>query len=369
MAYFTISPDTVNALGIIGDKDADYEVSRLADTGEQLSVPPIGATCSYDGWYENRCYLIRRGILRFDTSVLDGLSLISASIRFQNATVANPEGVALYVVEGYFSDPPELIDYGAMLAATTVFASINFADIDAGGWNDLPLSVDCINDYLGDGQNTFGLRCSLDVNDVVPTAQNYMSSLTYRLRALVSDPTLQTNAATKIQEGSATLNGEILDDAGFPILDVYFEYGKTTAYGSTTPLQEWSGGTKEFSADITGLEVDANYHFRMCIHIPVADSGSDYVYGLDRQFTGSNPTLPDPLTRITGLVHRYDRRKGIYQLEIHLGDVTTILSPSYTTSTPSVVPPLPTPVVHPPWLDEWGVWMVWDEALQRYKRA
>lgn len=31
------------------------------------------------------------------------------------------------------------------------------------------------------------------------------------------------------------------------------------------------------------------------------------------------------ITRVTGLVHRYDRRKGIYQLEVSLGDVTSFM--------------------------------------------
>uniref|UniRef100_A0A6M3IHB1 Uncharacterized protein n=1 Tax=viral metagenome TaxID=1070528 RepID=A0A6M3IHB1_9ZZZZ len=43
-----------------------------------------------------------------------------------------------------------------------------------------------------------------------------------------------------------------------------------------------------------------------------------------------NPVYPaDPLTRVTGIIHRYDRLKGIFQSEVSLGDVTSLLEIRY----------------------------------------
>ena len=56
--------------------------------------------------------------------------------------------------------------------------------------------------------------------------------------AIASAPvTPTTNAATNVQQTSATLSGHVFPDKSVSTY-YYFQYGTTTAYGSTTPLDE-----------------------------------------------------------------------------------------------------------------------------------
>jgi len=80
---------------------------------------------------------------------------------------------------------------------------------------------------------------------------------------------------------SATLYGEVTDDGGDPNLYVWFQYGKTTAYGYETPKQT-KYGTGEFSATVSGLEMCATYHYRAAVrHVNYDDTK----YGEDKTFT------------------------------------------------------------------------------------
>ncbi|MFA5794764.1 MAG: hypothetical protein WC980_06835, partial [Candidatus Brocadiia bacterium] len=76
---------------------------------------------------------------------------------------------------------------------------------------------------------------------------------------------------------------------------VYFEYGATTAYGTTTTSQSAGSGTTSTSAsaDITGLTASTTYHFRM-----VATNSAGTSYGTDQTFNTS--TQPIPPTATTG---------------------------------------------------------------------
>ena len=73
-----------------------------------------------------------------------------------------------------------------------------------------------------------------------------------------------TGGATLITETGATLNG-LLHPRGGPGA-WWFEYGRTTSYGSETPHQD--AGTeqqlKEVSVRVTGLTPDTTYHYRLC---------------------------------------------------------------------------------------------------------
>lgn len=88
---------------------------------------------------------------------------------------------------------------------------------------------------------------------------------------------------------SATLWGEITDDGGDPNLYVWFQYGKTTAYGYETPIQT-KYGTGEFYATITGLDMCTTYHYRaVARHINYDDTK----YGEDKTFTTACPVTVD----------------------------------------------------------------------------
>jgi hypothetical protein len=88
---------------------------------------------------------------------------------------------------------------------------------------------------------------------------------------------------------SATLYGEITDDGGDPNLYVWFQYGKTTAYGYETPKQT-KYGTGEFSATVSGLEMCTTYHYRAAAKHQNYD---DTRYGEDKTFATQCPVSVD----------------------------------------------------------------------------
>ncbi|RLF63637.1 MAG: hypothetical protein DRN33_03730 [Thermoplasmata archaeon] len=129
--------------------------------------------------------------------------------------------------------------------------------------------------YSGeDNSKTFTL-------DVSQTSKNVSFSL-------VGKPDVSTNAASNVGSSSAKLNGE-LNDLKDTTCQVWFEYGKTTSYGSTTS-KKTKTATGAFSATISGLQPDTTYHFRA-----VAKNSRKTSYGADKTFHTS-PTPPQVTT-------------------------------------------------------------------------
>ena len=60
-----------------------------------------------------------------------------------------------------------------------------------------------------------------------------------------------------------------------------FQYGTTTGYGHTTPMQSQTGNTyRNIAANISGLSTHTTYHFRI-----VATNSAGTRSGSDRTFT------------------------------------------------------------------------------------
>jgi FG-GAP repeat len=95
----------------------------------------------------------------------------------------------------------------------------------------------------------------------------------------VDPPTTATDAASGVGETSATLNGTL--GAG-DSSTAYFQYGTTTAYGSSTAAQSVgaAGGPTPLAGAIGGLAPGTTYHFRL-----VAENSGGVVYGGDQTFT------------------------------------------------------------------------------------
>ena len=102
---------------------------------------------------------------------------------------------------------------------------------------------------------------------------------TFTTLTATGPPVVTTNPATNVTSSSATLNGS-LNPHGLTTT-VYFQYGRTTSYGSTTPMKSQSGNTyRNIASNIGGLTTGTTYHFRI-----VATNIAGTRMGLDRTFT------------------------------------------------------------------------------------
>ncbi len=97
-------------------------------------------------------------------------------------------------------------------------------------------------------------------------------------------PIVTTNEPTSVLEEEATLNGTVNPNG--LVTKYHFEYGETTAYGSSTPWIEAGSGTSNLpeSANVTGLQPNKTYHYRV-----VATSSAGSPVGSDRTFTTPEP--------------------------------------------------------------------------------
>ena len=113
---------------------------------------------------------------------------------------------------------------------------------------------------------------------------------TFTTLTATGPPVVTTNPATLIASFSATLNGS-LNPHGLTTT-VSFQYGTTTAYGSTTPMQTQTGNTyRNIVANISGLSANTVYHFRI-----VATNSAGTRFGGDRTFTTLSVTGPPVAT-------------------------------------------------------------------------
>jgi len=122
-------------------------------------------------------------------------------------------------------------------------------------------------------------------------------------------PKAMTAAATAVTDTTATLNGVVQTNGRGTVW--YFEYGPTTAYGSSTPpvrIERDQGGP--VAAGVTGLAPSTVYHFRLVAQHP--GRGFKAVRrGADATFTTTAtpvapptvaPPLPPPGTPVTPAV-------------------------------------------------------------------
>ena len=117
----------------------------------------------------------------------------------------------------------------------------------------------------------------------------------------VGAPEMTTSNASSVQLTSAQLNGTVADDGGVPPITVYFEWGLTTAYGSTTPIASGLGTGSTFYYGLSGLEPDTEYHYRA-----VGENTEGTGYGLDKSFTTDAPTAPTAETLDATLVGSHE---------------------------------------------------------------
>jgi hypothetical protein len=107
-------------------------------------------------------------------------------------------------------------------------------------------------------------------------------------------PDATTDSATGVTDTAATLNGTVNPNLRPTI--VRFEFGPTTAYGSTTPDEDIGAGgsAQPVTAALSGLNPAATVHFRV-----VATNADGTTNGGDRTFTTlTPPPPPDPFAGV-----------------------------------------------------------------------
>jgi uncharacterized repeat protein (TIGR01451 family) len=112
-----------------------------------------------------------------------------------------------------------------------------------------------------------------------------------RLKTLPKPPTVETLAASPVAQTSATLNASV-NPNGAVLSECRFEYGTTLSYGASAPCASSPGGGTspvEVSAALTGLAVNAEYHFRISATNPTGTSK-----GSDQTFRTQAPPLAPP---------------------------------------------------------------------------
>jgi hypothetical protein len=94
----------------------------------------------------------------------------------------------------------------------------------------------------------------------------------------VVPPEVATDPATDITSTAATLKGSLIDLGDASSVQVSFQWGLTTAYGSQTSPQTMTS-TGSFGATLTGLSANTTYHFR------AKAVGQGTSFGIDRTLT------------------------------------------------------------------------------------
>ena len=111
------------------------------------------------------------------------------------------------------------------------------------------------------------------------------SDLTFTTPPNATPPTATTVAATLITTTGATLNSTV--NANGLSTTIYFQYGLTTSYGSTTISGNIGTTSGNYALAITGLSPNTTYHFRI-----VATSSGGTTDGNDLTFATSGTGSP-----------------------------------------------------------------------------
>jgi phosphodiesterase/alkaline phosphatase D-like protein len=135
---------------------------------------------------------------------------------------------------------------------------------------------------------------------VVASSGGGVSTGADRSFTTLAAPSVATRDADPVAVGGATLNGTVNANGSSTVAS--FEYGPTTAYGTTvTAVENPVDGSADtaVSAALSGLAPDTTYHFRA-----VGMNVHGTTYGADRSFFTSAPAAPAVSTEDASLVVR-----------------------------------------------------------------
>jgi hypothetical protein len=117
---------------------------------------------------------------------------------------------------------------------------------------------------------------------------NYGADVSFATTPL--PPIVATLAASSISSSGAIVNASVNPNGADT--QVYFQYGTTTSYGSSTPAEDIGSGSlvQEIQSDIN-LSANTTYHYRI-----VASNSGGISYGADMNFT--TPAFPPVVTTL-----------------------------------------------------------------------
>jgi hypothetical protein len=222
----------------------------------------------------------------------------------------------IYVFDRVTSTPPSVSTNAASTVGQMV-ATLN-ATVNPQGH----AVFDCDLEYVDDAEflvngfaNATALPCSKKPDGMSSVAVNTgLTGLTpatkYHYRAVATSyagsttgstttfttlpslpPTVLTDPATNVTQTSATLNGRVNPHGG-TVTDCHFEFGATSAYGSSTPCSPSVGpitteALRKF--ELKNLSVGTTYHYRL-----VVTTNAGTTEGADVAFTTLLPEPPPP---------------------------------------------------------------------------
>jgi hypothetical protein len=109
-------------------------------------------------------------------------------------------------------------------------------------------------------------------------------------------PGVSTAAPTGLSATGATLNGTVSPNGRATTW--YFEYGKSSAYGTKTPAQNAGSdtGSVPVSAAISGLETGSTYHYRL---VATSDAGTSQSGDQTLALVAAPTVVTNPATSVT----------------------------------------------------------------------
>jgi len=120
-------------------------------------------------------------------------------------------------------------------------------------------------------------------------------------------PVATTESASGVSSSQGTLNGTLNPERSQA--HYYFEYGKTTSYGSSTGEQSAGSGTsnEKESATISGLEEGTTYHYRLVVKnaVSTTDGGDQSFTTLSKPGASTNAasSVMEEQTTLNGTVN------------------------------------------------------------------
>lgn len=150
------------------------------------------------------------------------------------------------------------------------------------------------------------------------------SGFVQNLDIVSGSPGVSTQPCSDVEITTATGNGTITSLGAGPVTQ-HGHCWNTTGSPTTADDKTTNGavGLGAFTSSITGLSAETHYYIRA-----YGTNGGGTTYGGEVEIvtkeSGGGKVFPAlAITRVTNLIHRYNRAEAIYTLEVALGEVTS----------------------------------------------